>query len=78
MIFTPKNAGKWVASKDGRVIAAAGKLQSLMKKVEQRSDKEVIRYDLVHVSTVLCRHLWSSRTLKAKARSGRCTVRTFR
>jgi hypothetical protein len=47
MIFTLKNAGKWVASKDGRVIAAAGKLESVMKKVEQRSDKEVIRYDLV-------------------------------
>jgi hypothetical protein len=47
MVFSKKNAGKWVASKDGKVVAAAGKLQSLMKRVQKRSDKDAIRYDIV-------------------------------
>ena len=47
MIFSRKNAGKWVASKDGKVIAATTELPSLVKKVEKRRDKDAIRFDLV-------------------------------
>ncbi len=47
MIFSRKNAGKWVASKDGKVVAATVKLPALMKKVEKRKDKDAIRFDLV-------------------------------
>ena len=47
MIFSKKNAGKWIASKDGKVIAATGKLPALMKKITKRKDKGAIRFDLV-------------------------------
>ncbi|GEM_PF-671365 len=47
MVFSIKNAGKWVASKEGKVIATSKKLSPLVKKVENRKDKEDIRYDLV-------------------------------
>jgi hypothetical protein len=47
MIFSKKNAGKWVASKDGKVIAATGKLPNLMTKIVRRKDKDAIRFDLV-------------------------------
>jgi hypothetical protein len=47
MIFSKKNAGKWVASKDGKVIATSKKLPVLMKKVETRKDREAIGFDLV-------------------------------
>jgi hypothetical protein len=47
MIFSRKNAGKWVASKGDRVIASSAKLPSLMKKVEARADKNALRFDRV-------------------------------
>lgn len=47
MIFTKKNAGKWVASKGDRVIATSKKLDTLMKKVSTRKDKDAIRFDIV-------------------------------
>jgi hypothetical protein len=47
MVFSKKNAGKWVASKGDRVIATSAKLTTLMKKVDARKDKAAIRYDLV-------------------------------
>lgn len=47
MIFSKKNAGKWVASKNGKVIAASKKLSALMKKMEARKDKDSIGFDLV-------------------------------
>jgi hypothetical protein len=47
MIFSRKNAGKWVASKDGNVIATDKDLPVLMKKVSKRKDKDSIGYDLV-------------------------------
>lgn len=47
MIFNKKNAGKWVASKDGKIIAASKKLPDLMKKVEKRKDRSTIGFDLV-------------------------------
>jgi hypothetical protein len=47
MIFSRKNAGKWVASNGNKVVASSAKLPSLMKKVEARKDKSVLRFDLV-------------------------------
>lgn len=47
MIFSRKNAGKWVASKDSKVIAASVSLKGLWKKMGKRPDKDAIRYDKV-------------------------------
>jgi hypothetical protein len=47
MIFSKKNAGKWVASNDGKVIATGKKLPEVMKKVETHKDREAIGFDLV-------------------------------
>jgi hypothetical protein len=47
MIFTPKNAGKWVASKNGDVVATSPKLDAVMKKVQKREDLASIRFDRV-------------------------------
>jgi hypothetical protein len=47
MIFSKQNAGKWVASKDGAVVASTKKLDALIKKVEKRTDFKNIRFDLV-------------------------------
>jgi hypothetical protein len=47
MVFSKKNAGKWVASKGDRVIATSKSLQALVKRIEARKDKAHIRYDRV-------------------------------
>jgi hypothetical protein len=47
MIFSKENAGKWVASKNDKVIATSKKLTVLIKKVEARKDKDSIRFDIV-------------------------------
>ena len=47
MIFSKKNAGKWVASKGEKVVATSKSLPTLMKKVNGREDKAAIRYDRV-------------------------------
>lgn len=47
MIFSKANAGKWVASNNGKVVATDKKLPALMKKVSKRKDKDKIGYDLV-------------------------------
>lgn len=56
MIFSRKNAGKWVASKDGKVIATATKLPRLMKKVEGRKDRDAIGFDLVPTQQYFAGH----------------------
>ena len=45
MIFSKKNAGKWVASKNGETVESARKLETLLKKVEKRTDRKDIRFD---------------------------------
>lgn len=47
MIFSKKNAGKWVASKNGKVVESSKKLETLLKKVECRPDRKNIWFDLV-------------------------------
>jgi hypothetical protein len=47
MIFSRKNAGKWVASKGEKIVATGVKLDTLMKKIASRKDKDSIRFDLV-------------------------------
>ena len=47
MVFSRKNAGKWVASKNNRVVETSGSLNALMKKISSRKDKEQIVFDLV-------------------------------
>lgn len=47
MIFSRKNAGKWVASKNGKVVDSSKKLETLLKKVEKRSDRRSIWFDKV-------------------------------
>jgi len=47
MIFSRKNAGKWVASKGEKVVATSKKLDVLVKKIDARKDKKSIRFDKV-------------------------------
>ena len=47
MIFSRKNAGKWIASKDGRIVATGVKLNTLMRRIESREDRAQIRFDHV-------------------------------
>lgn len=47
LIFCTENAGKWVASKGGTVIATGHTLAPLMRKMESRSDSDAICFDLV-------------------------------
>lgn len=46
MIFSKRNAGKWVASKDGKVIAVDARLSKVLGKVKGHK-KEDIRLDIV-------------------------------
>ena len=46
MIFSKKNAGKWVASKSGKVLATDARLSMVLQKVK-RHKKQDIRLDLV-------------------------------
>jgi hypothetical protein len=46
MIFSKKNAGKWVASKGGKVIATDARLSTVLKKVKGHHQDD-IRLDLV-------------------------------
>lgn len=47
MIFTRTNAGKWVASMDGKAVASSVKLVTLVEMVEKRDDYRAIQFDLV-------------------------------
>jgi HD superfamily phosphodiesterase len=47
MIFSKKNAGKWVASKNGKVVDSSKMLDALLKKVEKRDDRKSISFDRV-------------------------------
>lgn len=47
MIFSKKNAGKWVASKNEKVVATSKNLKVLLKKVEKRDDRKKLWFDLV-------------------------------
>ncbi len=47
MIFSPENAGKWVATKNGKVVATAKTLDALMKRVHTRGDRTAIWFDRV-------------------------------
>lgn len=47
MIFSKKNAGKWVASKNEKVVATDTKLAALITKVSSRKDKDTIGYTFV-------------------------------
>jgi hypothetical protein len=46
MIFSKKNAGKWVASKNGKVLAADMKLSTVLSKIA-KEDQRTIVLDLV-------------------------------
>ncbi len=45
MIFSKKNAGKWVASKNGKAVESARKLETLMQRVEKREDRKELWFD---------------------------------
>lgn len=47
MVFSKRNAGKWVASKDGKVVAATPSLKGLLQKVNRRRDRDALKFDLV-------------------------------
>src|SRR3989338_6133373 len=47
MIFSKKNAGKWVASKDDKVVATDKNLSALRKKMAARKYEDAIGYTLV-------------------------------
>jgi hypothetical protein len=42
MVFSKKNAGKWVASKDDKVIETDKSLENLVNKISDRKDKDRI------------------------------------
>lgn len=46
MIFSKKNAGKWVASKNGKVLAADVQLSMVLTKIEKEDPKSIV-LDLV-------------------------------
>lgn len=52
MIFSKKNAGKWVASKKGKVIATDEHLSKVLRKVKHYK-KENIRLDLVPKTPII-------------------------
>lgn len=45
--FTEEHAGKWVATRNHKVIDSSKSLDSLMKKVEKRKDQADVRFALV-------------------------------
>jgi hypothetical protein len=47
MIFSKKNAGKWVASKEEKTVATDKNLSSLRRKMAKRKDGDAIGYTLV-------------------------------
>lgn len=47
MIFSRKNAGKWVASKKGKVIDSSKKLETLLRRIEKRDDRALVWFDRV-------------------------------
>jgi hypothetical protein len=47
MKFEAKYSGKWVATKNNKVIASGKSLNKLVKKVEKKKDSEKYRYTLV-------------------------------
>jgi len=53
MIFSRKNAGKWVASKKGRVVDTARKLETLLRRIEKRPDRKEIRFDKAPPTSLL-------------------------
>lgn len=52
MIFSKKNAGKWVVSRKGKVLATDARLAGVLKKVKGQR-KEDIRLDLVPRTSVI-------------------------
>ena len=52
MIFSKKNAGKWVASKKGKVLAVDSHLATVLQKIK-RHRKEDIRLDLVPKTPII-------------------------
>lgn len=52
MIYSKKNAGKWVASKKGRVIATDAELSKVLEKTKKYK-KEDIRLSLVPPSPII-------------------------
>jgi hypothetical protein len=57
MIFSKKNAGKWVASKRGRVVDSSKKLDTLLRRVERREDRGDIWFDKVPPTAFIgCSH----------------------
>jgi hypothetical protein len=52
MIYSKKNAGKWVASAGGKVIAADPRLSKVLEQVKDR-DPDTILLDFVPKTTYL-------------------------
>ena len=65
MIFSKENAGKWVASKGGEIVATDKDLEALMQKIEARKDASEIVYDLVPLSANIGSqaNLWSQQSV---------------
>lgn len=47
MKFLKKFAGKWVATKGEKVIAASDKLTDIVQKVNKRADRQEVKFDLI-------------------------------
>lgn len=53
MIFSKKFAGRWVASKKGKVVDSSKKLPALLKRIEKREDRRQIFFDKVPPSAFI-------------------------
>ena len=42
MIYSKKNAGKWVASKDGKVLATDTSLSAVLRKVKRHRKDDIL------------------------------------
>tara|TARA_Y100000310_G_scaffold342151_1_gene444007 strand:+ start:2479 stop:2658 length:180 start_codon:yes stop_codon:yes gene_type:complete len=47
MNFKEEHAGKWVATKNHRVVDSSKNLDTLMGRVDKRKDKEKVRFALI-------------------------------
>ncbi len=42
MIYSKKNAGKWVASKDGKILATDAHLSRVLQKVKRHKKSDIL------------------------------------
>lgn len=54
MEFDKKYFGKWVATKNDKILAADKTLTNLMKKVKKEKDMEQVKFTLIPGTYIVC------------------------